>query len=344
MITCEFCKKEFKDRHGFGIHLATTEKHQFPAGNDFEMHKERVLVNTLFGQENVDMICQDYIDGKLCTHDIRKSGKDISKLILLLGIKRTSKEERKTKRYKDKYLTSIQKKYGDHITNISQVPEIQKKKEFTFAKKYGSYEKYLRFRSNSRQEAYQKYVGTDKHKETIIKIEDTCEERYGVRNFGAGAAAKAKRIKSHAETVAMWDYDERLSRTSAARAAVCHSGGFSSKPEKRIQHCLTELNIEFEKNVHLWNYNYDMVFEKFIVEVQGDMWHANPLFYKDTDLIMGKIVAKDLWEKDKKKKQKAENNEYELIAIWECDITKKKDEELIEFVKCKLLEAGYVFE
>ena len=260
-----------------------------------------------------------------------------------MGLKRTSKEERKTERYKTKYLTSIQQKYGDHITNVSQVPDVQKKKEESFAREYGSYENYLVFRAESRKLAYNEYVGTDKHKETIIKIEDTCQRKYGDRNFGAGEVAKTKRKKSHAETIASWDYEERLDRTSVARAAVCHRGGYSSKPEKRIQHCLIELEIDFKTNVHQWHYNYDMVFDKFIIEVQGDMWHANPSMYVSTDLIMGKLLASDLWGKDKRKKAKAESNGYTLIEIWECEISKKKDEELIEFVKCKLQENGYVF-
>ncbi len=56
----------------------------------------------------------------------------------------------------------------------------------------------------------------------------------------------------------------------------------------------------------MWNYNFDMVFDKLIIEVQGDMWHANPLFYKENDLIMGKLLAKDIWAKDERKKKKAE--------------------------------------
>lgn len=343
MIVCKFCNKEFSDRRRFGIHLATTEKHQFPKGDSFELHKEQFLVTTLFGDEYVTKTCKEYMEGNLCAHDISKSGKDIIKLLTLMGVKRSSKEERATKRYKTKYLASIQSKYGASITNISQVAEIQKKKESSYAKTHGSYDQYLSDQRKKMGDAYHEYVGTDAHNAAIQKQVATCETLYGARNFGAGDQAKKKRQLAHARTIASWDYEERLARTSAARAAVNHRGGFSSKPEKRVRHVLTELDIEFTTNTHLWNYNYDIVFENFILEVQGDMWHANPKKYKATDLIMGKIVAKDLWEKDKRKKVKAESNGYIVIAIWECDIIKKKDPELIEFVKSILLENGYVF-
>jgi len=168
---------------------------------------------------------------------------------------------------------------------------------------------------------------------TVNKIKATCLERYGHENFGSGEVAKKKAKQSYKETIAQWSYEERLARTSIARATVCSRGGFSSKPEKRVRQCLTELDIEFKSNVHMWHYNFDMVFGKCIIEVQGDMWHANPAKYKATDLIMGKLLASDLWAKDAKKKKKAEENSFTVIEIWECEIKKRNDEQLIQYVK-----------
>jgi G:T-mismatch repair DNA endonuclease (very short patch repair protein) len=339
MIQCKLCGKEFKDRRVFGMHLSRTEKDKFNS----DLEKEVYLVETLFGKEYVNQIIEKYKNGLLCIYDITSSGKDISKCIILMGLKRTSKEERKTNRYKEKYLQGIQKKYGTNITNISQIPGVQQKKERRYAKKHGSYENYLAYCRSKMNIGYNEYVGTEKHKETIVKTGNTCESRYGIRNFGSSESAKQKAQAKRKETIAQWDYQERLERTSIARAAVRHRGGYSSMPEKRVRHCLTELDIVFTANEHLWHYNYDMVFDNFIVEVQGDMWHGNPNKYKETDLIMGKIIVKDLWAKDKRKKEKAESNGYTVIAIWECDIVKKNDEDLINFVKSKLEENGYVF-
>jgi G:T-mismatch repair DNA endonuclease (very short patch repair protein) len=181
---------------------------------------------------------------------------------------------------------------------------------------------------------FENYVNdSDRVSETINKIKETCLERYGHKNFGAGVAAKEKKKKTFSETIALWDYEERLERTSKAREAVNHRGGFSSKPEKRVRHCLVELGIDFKSNVHLWHYNYDIVFDNIIIEVQGDMWHANPSKYKEDDLIMGKILAKTLWEKDLKKKKKAEENGFQLIEIWEHAIVARNDEDLLNLVK-----------
>jgi hypothetical protein len=64
--------------------------------------------------------------------------------------------------------------------------------------------------------------------------------------------------------------------------------------------------------------------------------------FKENDLIMGKILVKDIWEKDSKKKKIAEINGYTVLYIWEHDIVKKSDCELIKFVSNILLENNYV--
>lgn len=329
MIKCNFCNKLFSTRAAFSNHLTRTEKSHFK--NDLE--KERFLVYSIFGEQYVEDLIIKYKNEEICCYDLDKSN-DISKYITLLGIKRTNSQEKQTIRYKEKYRKSIQLKYGNDITNISQVIEVQKKKEETIASHFDSYNSYLKQHRIYMKQGYTEYIGDHARlAETTSKIKKTCLAKYGHENFGCGIDAKKKRKETFVNTIANWEYEERLERTSKARAAVNHRGGFSSKPEKRIRHCLTELNIDFKSNIQLWHYNYDIVFDNIIIEIQGDMWHANPEKYKANDLIMGKISAKSLWEKDAKKRKKAEEHGYRLIEIWECAIVTRNDAELIEYVK-----------
>lgn len=333
-----FCGREFDERRTLKTHIKRTH---FGTFSDLEL--EQFVCNELYGKEVVELSIKMYINEEVCAFDLSKTT-NIIELLKLMGIKRSNSEEKKTKRYKEKYQQTMKLRYGDGITNPSQLSEVQKKKEITFSEKYGSYERYLEIQRNCMKRGFEEYILTkEKIKETVKKIEDTCFKKYGHKNFGCGDVAKKKRIKKQKETIATWEYEERLERTSKARECVNHRGGYSSKPEKRIRHCLTELDVDFKTNVHLWNYNYDLVFEKFIIEVQGDMWHGNPLKYNPDDLIMGKILVSDLWEKDRKKKCKAEENEFVLIEIWECDIIKKSNSELVIFVKQLLEENGYEF-
>jgi G:T-mismatch repair DNA endonuclease (very short patch repair protein) len=334
-ITCSFCGKKFNTRAGFSLHLTKTESKQF----NNEIEKERYIVDTLFGEEYVNTTIKLYADQQLCIDDIYKSGKDIIKLITLLGLKRTSKEERETERYKSTYLKSIQSVYGEDITNVSQLKVVQSKIKNTLAQQHGSYDVYVATKMSSINNGYKKYVGTEKHKSTVEKIKATCVDKYGHENFGCGVEAKEKSKAAKALLLNQMTYEEKLAMTTTARKAVCHRGGYSSKPEKRVREALRHLGIEFNTNVHLWNYNYDMVFDKIIVEVQGDMWHGNPKMYKPTDLIMKKIPVSEIWDKDKRKKDKAEENGYCVIYVWEDEIRKRNDIQLTEYVE-NLLKIG----
>jgi G:T-mismatch repair DNA endonuclease (very short patch repair protein) len=331
---CPICKKKFTARAQLSGHLTKIHKLE----NNLE--KEQMIVYEIFGESEVEKIVNDYIQEKYCIYDLPI---DIAKYLSLLGVKRTSKQERMTDRYKQKYLNGIQQKYGTEITNISQVKKIQSKKEKTYSDKYGSYENYLLNCRNNMQIGFNNYVKTDKFNKTYQKIKNTCLEKYGHENFGLGEAAKCKSIKTKKETIAQWDYEERLSRTSKAREAVNSRGGYSSKPEKRVRKALIDLDIEAAYNKHLFNYNWDLIIDKFIIEVQGIMWHAKPTKYKESDLIMGKILAKDIWEKDKKKQTKARTEGYIVIEIWEDEISSRNDIELCELVKNRLIENGYEY-
>jgi G:T-mismatch repair DNA endonuclease (very short patch repair protein) len=337
MILCTICNRNFIDRRSFGLHLSIGHRTVFTT----DLEKEIFLVNTLFGGELVAKTVKEYKDQKWCIYGLPI---DISKYILLLNIKRTSKQERSTTRYKQKYLTSIQKKYGDRITNISQVKEIQDKKENTFAKTYGSYDKYLAHQRLAMVSGFSEYkVDPQRRAITQSKNIATCIARYGVPNGVQTVDARAKIGAATKLLCSLLTEDELRARTANARLAVCSRGGYSSKPEKRVQKSLIDLNVTSTYNVHIWNYNWDMVIEKFLIEVQGTMWHAKPGLYKETDLIMGKLLAKDIWDKDARKHKKAREEGYTVIEIWEDEIAKCNNIELINLVKERLLENGYSF-
>jgi G:T-mismatch repair DNA endonuclease (very short patch repair protein) len=294
----------------------------------------------MFGEAIVKKTVEDYQNQIYCIYNLPI---DLAKYLFLLGLKRSSKEERQTSRYKLTYTKSIQQKYGSQYTNISQVKEIQNKKAETCARKHGSYDKYLESQRDKMKEGYLSYLGSVKHKETIKSIEETCLSRYNNKNFGQGEDARIKAAISRKDSLSKLSYEERLVLTSRARASVCHRGGYSSKPEKRVRKALIDLNIEAQYNRHMWHYNWDLVFDRVIIEVQGTMWHAKPDRYKATDLIMGKILVKDIWDKDKKKKLKAEKEGYTLIEIWEDEINSRTDDQLQSLIKERLSENGIFY-
>jgi G:T-mismatch repair DNA endonuclease (very short patch repair protein) len=87
---------------------------------------------------------------------------------------------------------------------------------------------------------------------------------------------------------------------------------------------------------------YDILLPEFglIIEVNGDYWHANPGLYKKDDLLRypgrGFVKVETIWEKDKVKKEIAENKGYKLLYIWEKDIKDLDNQTLQTFLLEKI--------
>lgn len=320
MIECPLCSCTFPDRRLFAIHMRAKHKEYS------DLEREEMIVYTLFGEEVVENIIAEYLNENYCITGLPI---DVSKLIKLRGIKRTSSEERKTSRYKDNFTRVIQETYGSHITNISQIPSVKEKKLVGVIEKYGCIENFAAQKSIELAAGYQKYFGSDKYLDTLKLQEDTCLARYGNKNFGAGTDAKRKSKITRAIHLSKLTYDERLSMTHAARSAVYHRGGYCSKPEKRVRSILESIGIVCDYNKMLFGYNWDIVIGKLLIEVQGLMWHGKPSHYSPEDSIMsGKILVEDIWIKDKRKCDRAVENGYSVAYIWEDEIKSSSDEEL----------------
>jgi G:T-mismatch repair DNA endonuclease (very short patch repair protein) len=78
-----------------------------------------------------------------------------------------------------------------------------------------------------------------------------------------------------------------------------------------------------------------------LIEVNGDFWHANPKIYKAKDILPHpnkEVLAETLWKKDKKKNILAIKNGFQVLTLWELDITKLNDVELELFITEKINE------
>jgi hypothetical protein len=108
----------------------------------------------------------------------------------------------------------------------------------------------------------------------------------------------------------------------------------------KIKKFLEEENIEFkmeyrisalsnEKNI-ITRY-YDFAVGNKVLEIQGRYYHADPRLFKENDIIKfpkSSFTAKELWDRDKAKKELAETKGFLYKAIWETEI--KKDWENVK--------------
>ena len=126
MIKC-YCGKEFQDKRILAVHISKKKD------NLSKLEKEEIFVNLIYGKDKIEKAINRYLKEEVSMDCLKNEGLDLNKYITLLGIKRTSKQERATERYKNKIKNSIFEKYG--VDNISKSEEHKKKKQFNHIKK-----------------------------------------------------------------------------------------------------------------------------------------------------------------------------------------------------------------
>lgn len=99
-----------------------------------------------------------------------------------------------------------------------------------------------------------------------------------------------------------------------------------TKIEREVENFLIENSVEYKYNFILDKYQYDFLLKKLntIIEVQGDYWHANPLYYSETDASLKKLnenqkykISLDLIKNEFIK------DKYNIIYLWENEIKNK---------------------
>lgn len=184
---------------------------------------------------------------------------------------------------------------------------------------------------------------------------ETCKIKYNCTNVSQVKFVKKKKIQSAinkygCENVFQSDeIKEKSKETLYNKYGVTHvtqletynaNNGKISKPHKIISDFLKSQNIKhkneiiFSKFNNIYNKIYspraDIVIEdiKLIIEINGDLWHANPKLFKKNDFIKtwgGNQTAAEIWEKDRIKKAHMEDFGYKVYYIWQNDIQKNLD-------------------
>lgn len=102
----------------------------------------------------------------------------------------------------------------------------------------------------------------------------------------------------------------------------------SDKLKKEI--LFYDLNKELLINYNNRSYLYDFTVQsyKFVIEFNGDVYHANPSKFNEDDTphpYNKNLTSRDLWDKDKIKLDVLKKNNYKYIIIWENDYRKNKE-------------------
>jgi G:T-mismatch repair DNA endonuclease (very short patch repair protein) len=109
--------------------------------------------------------------------------------------------------------------------------------------------------------------------------------------------------------------------------------------EYRVAKILIDMGVEWEYekifNIETRTYLPDFFIESknLIIECYGDFWHANPLFFKETHYTHKNVFAKNIWDRDNRRKSDFIKSNYKFLELWESDINDN-----MEYIKGKIYE------
>ena len=283
MAFCEFCHKEFETVSSLKGHYGQCKI------------KRKLLESTLTKEILYDLmfvknLSSNYI-GRIWMKE--QTGHEygasvIINLAKLYGFQPRNLKEANSNPERQKLCqTTLKNKYGDNITNISQLQSIKDKKEQTFLKHYGVKNIFC----------------------NVSYINECFESKYGVSNnfyrkdiiidYNTGVRSK---IHQKIEDILK---DFKIEFKSEPNNICC---GFNQ-----------DLNKIYSPRPDIFIPSKNVIFE-----IQGDKWHANPKIYKDNDLITnlwrGDTLASEIRKMDEIKKHHMESFGYKVYYIWEYDI------------------------
>jgi len=297
-------------------------------GTDEEVEREYLITLLEGDYEKFNKSIDEYKNGHSINFIKNKYGIDIRNYVDIINIKRSNSESKKTKQYKKRYKKTMMDKYG--VTNPSKLESVKQKKKKTMTENYG-YEN--NFCNPSIRIKAQRNIDYDM---VVKSTKESLQNKYGedVKNVSQIPGVGERISKTKKEQYSKLTIQEKREMTEYCRSHV----SYVSNLELRIQEILNNLNIEYTANGFLYSYNWDLIFKnKIILEIQGDFWHGNPKIYNEDDILLDGLLVKDVWDKDKNKRLKVENYGYSVYYLWESDINKMTDDEIIEYIKSILI-------
>lgn len=184
---------------------------------------------------------------------------------------------------------------------------------------------------------------------TRNKYKKTCLERYGVKNISQLPEIQKKKEQTFYKNYGVKNIFQSeefkaylnwimIQKYGVKRIIPQIQAYWKPKTEELFKSYLTRNNISFIHSFFIKERQYDFLLPTFnlIVEINGDFFHANPLFYKADDVLPipgGSLSAKEIWKRDKQKKEIAIASGYKILYIWETDLKNKKEKQILSMVK-----------
>lgn len=188
---------------------------------------------------------------------------------------------------------------------------------------------------------------TRKGTPAYLKREQTILERYGSTNIFSSESfmEEMKKDDIWLERFGLTYHEFRSKRSSDVwknksaegredwlRKFALGRNNEETNIEKRFREMLEHYNLNYEPQYYVEGKFFDFYTEDVLVEVNGDYFHANKLYYSPDQILrfpnsLFPTTAKNVWQRDELKRMIANSNNYDVIYIWENEIVKCKTHE-----------------
>ena len=124
-----------------------------------------------------------------------------------------------------------------------------------------------------------------------------------------------------------WPWHKRCKEHSCARTWASSSGNPLALARGGCQDINNELKIINGNKSK--KYDFSIISKKFIIEFNGDVYHANPIYNKADDIVKyapkSLITASEIWKRDEQKIKFAEDAGYKVVVVWESEYKENKE-------------------
>ena len=199
---------------------------------------------------------------------------------------------------------------------------------------------------------YGRYFDPLKMKETKLNNID----KNGLNSYQR-QVIKLRETKSKKDENGLTGYERQvitMKNTNLERYGSSNPNLFYSKISQELfWEIYNNLNIKFQNHTHFATLNgefgrqdiitnkyyyFDFVISsiKFCIEFNGDVFHANPKLYKETDcpnFFCKEKQSKEIWEFDRYKNNILEKEGYKIFIVWESDYKKDKENVIKNILK-----------
>lgn len=211
------------------------------------------------------------------------------------------------------------------ITNVFQRESVKEKARITMIEKYG-----VEHPAQNIQFVVTEEYMIRKHGQEQGKLlwKQLCHKR--------GKSNRASYyIEKYGQEQGLMLWQKRIEQFQ--QAAINKKNRTISSLNIKFKNLLDSLQLSYDQEFCIWFDEttprfYDFKVGNIIFELNGDFWHANPKKYSESDILHfpeKDITAKEIWEKDKFKKDLAEQNGYKIVYYWEHQINDPKIWEVI---------------